>query len=176
MPRATCNRRPDSTSHPPGVFLEKTQRPDGPRPVSGTGRSGGVGRELRRHEICPARLQPLPAGRGAFCVCRAAAGPCHTPTGNPLEVGGAVRPVPRVGPIRHFVHHAQGRHDGGAGLGNFADPALCLRLPSDSQSPTKPLPLANTSPCGASRGLSPPSRYALPAAPKEHGPEGPCSL
>ncbi|RQT04058.1 hypothetical protein DF035_10930 [Burkholderia contaminans] len=47
----------------------------------------------------------------------------------------------------------------------FVRPALCLRLPSDSQSPATPLPLANTSPCRACRGLSPPSECALPGAP-----------
>ena len=39
----------------------------------------------------------------------------------------------------------------------FVRPAICLGLPSDSQSPTTPLPLANTSPCRVCRGLSPPS-------------------
>ena len=42
----------------------------------------------------------------------------------------------------------------------FVRPAFCLGLPSDSQSPTTPLPLANTSPCRVCRGLSPPSRPA----------------
>jgi hypothetical protein len=37
----------------------------------------------------------------------------------------------------------------------FVRPAFCLGLPSDSQSPTTPLPLANTSPCRVCRGLSP---------------------
>jgi hypothetical protein len=40
----------------------------------------------------------------------------------------------------------------------FVRPAFCLGLPSDSQSPATPLPLANTSPCRVCRGLSPPSR------------------
>ena len=44
---------------------------------------------------------------------------------------------------------------------------FAIGLPSDSQSPAKPLPLANSSPCRASRGLSPPSRCALPGAPKK---------
>ncbi|WP_216227841.1 hypothetical protein, partial [Polynucleobacter sp. UK-Gri1-W3] len=44
---------------------------------------------------------------------------------------------------------------------------LCLWLPSDLQSPTKPLPLANTSPYRVCRGLSPPSKCTLPGAPKE---------
>ena len=39
----------------------------------------------------------------------------------------------------------------------FVRPAFCLGLPSDSQSPATPLPLANTSPCRVCRGLSPPS-------------------
>ena len=39
----------------------------------------------------------------------------------------------------------------------FVSPHICRRLPSDSQSPTTPLPLANTSPCRVCRGLSPPS-------------------
>ena len=39
----------------------------------------------------------------------------------------------------------------------FVRPAFCLGLPSDSQLPATPLPLANTSPCRACRGLSPPS-------------------
>ena len=42
----------------------------------------------------------------------------------------------------------------------FVRPAFCLGLPSDSQSPTTPLPLANTSLCRVCRGLSPPSRPA----------------
>ncbi len=50
---------------------------------------------------------------------------------------------------------------------------FAIRLPSDSQSLAKPLPSANSSPCRASRGLSPPSRYALPGAPKKKPrPEG----
>lgn len=44
---------------------------------------------------------------------------------------------------------------------------FALQLPSDSQSPGKPLPSANSSPCRASRGLSPPSECALPGAPKK---------
>ena len=40
----------------------------------------------------------------------------------------------------------------------FVRPAICFRLPSDSQSPATPLPSASTSPCRACRGLSPPSR------------------
>ncbi|MDE3020387.1 MAG: hypothetical protein KGI54_00845, partial [Pseudomonadota bacterium] len=44
---------------------------------------------------------------------------------------------------------------------------FAIRLPSDSQSPAKPLPSANSSPCRASRGLPPPSECALPGAPKE---------
>ena len=46
----------------------------------------------------------------------------------------------------------------------FVRPAFCLGLPSDSQSPTTPLPSANTSPCRVCRGLSPPSKCALPGA------------
>jgi len=49
----------------------------------------------------------------------------------------------------------------------FVAPALCLRLPSDSQSPATPLPSANTSPCRVCRGLAPPSNCALPGAPKK---------
>ena len=52
-------------------------------------------------------------------------------------------------------------------LGAPVEPALCLGLPSDSQSPTTPLPLANTSPCRVCRGLSPPSECALPGAHKK---------
>jgi hypothetical protein len=52
----------------------------------------------------------------------------------------------------------------------FVRPALCLGLPSDSQSPAKPLPLANTSPCRVCRGLSPPSECALPGARKKGRP------
>lgn len=44
---------------------------------------------------------------------------------------------------------------------------FAIQLPSDSRSPAKPLPSANSSPCRASRGLSPPSRRALPGAPKK---------
>jgi len=49
----------------------------------------------------------------------------------------------------------------------FVAPALCFRLPSDSRSPEKPLPSANTCPCRLCRGLSPPSECALPGAQKE---------
>jgi hypothetical protein len=49
----------------------------------------------------------------------------------------------------------------------FVAPALCFRLPSDSRSPGKPLPSANTCPCRLCRGLSPPSECALPGAQKE---------
>jgi hypothetical protein len=47
----------------------------------------------------------------------------------------------------------------------FVAPALCFRLPSDSQSPETPLPSANTCPYRLCRGLSPPSGCALPGAP-----------
>src|SRR5690606_7353065 len=47
---------------------------------------------------------------------------------------------------------------------------FALRLPSDSQSPAKPLPSANSSPCRASKGLAPSSECALPGAPKKHAP------
>ena len=46
----------------------------------------------------------------------------------------------------------------------FVRPALCLRLPPDSQSPATPLPSANTSPCRVCRGLPPPSECALSGA------------
>src|SRR5882672_6258877 len=46
----------------------------------------------------------------------------------------------------------------------FVAPALCFRLPSDSRSPEKPLPSANTCPCRLCRGLSPPNECALPGA------------
>ena len=49
----------------------------------------------------------------------------------------------------------------------FVRPALCLGLPPDLQSPATPLPSANTSPCRVCRGLSPPSRCALPGAQKK---------
>ncbi len=39
----------------------------------------------------------------------------------------------------------------------FVRPALCLGLPSDSQSPATPFPLAKTYHCLVCRGLSPPS-------------------
>ncbi len=48
----------------------------------------------------------------------------------------------------------------------FVRPAICLGLPSDSQSPAKPLPLASTSPCRVCGGLPPLSERALPGAPK----------
>ena len=53
----------------------------------------------------------------------------------------------------------------------FVRPAICLGLPSDSQSPAKPLPLASTSPCRVCGGLSPLSERALPGAPKKN-PQG----
>ena len=49
----------------------------------------------------------------------------------------------------------------------FVPPALCFRLPSDLPSPGEPLPSANTSPCRACGGLSPPSECALPGAQKK---------
>jgi hypothetical protein len=52
----------------------------------------------------------------------------------------------------------------------FVAPAFCFRLPSDSRSPEKPLPSANTCPCRLCRGLPPPSECALPGAHKK-GPE-----
>ena len=52
----------------------------------------------------------------------------------------------------------------------FVAPALCFRLPSDSRSPGKPLPSANTCPCRLCRGLSPPRECALPGAQKEGAP------
>src|SRR5690606_20847557 len=55
----------------------------------------------------------------------------------------------------------------------FVRPAFCFRLPPDVQSPETPLPSANPSPCRVDRGLTPPSRCALPGAPKkEASPEG----
>ena len=67
----------------------------------------------------------------------------------------------------------------------FVRPAFCLGLPSDSQSPATPLPLANTSPCRVCRGLSPPSHQrghhsqagcacaqrAMPGAPQKNRPK-----
>jgi hypothetical protein len=53
----------------------------------------------------------------------------------------------------------------------FVAPALCFRLPSDSRSPEKPLPSANTCPCRLCGGLSPPRRCALPGAPKKKAPK-----
>src|SRR5699024_10983727 len=56
----------------------------------------------------------------------------------------------------------------------FVRPALCFGLPPDDRSPASPLPPANSSPCRVSRGLSPPSRCALPGAPKkERDPKAP---
>lgn len=49
----------------------------------------------------------------------------------------------------------------------FVRPAICLGLPSDSQSPAKPLPLASTSPCRVCGGLPPLSERALPGAPRK---------
>lgn len=46
------------------------------------------------------------------------------------------------------------------------------RLPSDSQSPAKPLPSANSSPCRASKGLAPSSGCAMPGAPRKKAPTG----
>jgi hypothetical protein len=55
----------------------------------------------------------------------------------------------------------------------FVAPALCFRLPSDSQSPETPLPSANTCPCRLCRGLSPANECALPGAPrKRRSPRG----
>ena len=49
---------------------------------------------------------------------------------------------------------------------------FAVGLASDAQSPAEPLPLATSSPCRASRGFSPPSKCALPGAPKKIPPEG----
>src|ERR1700722_4500560 len=57
----------------------------------------------------------------------------------------------------------------------FVAPALCFRLPSDSRSPEKPLPSANTCPCRPCRGLPPPSECALPGA-HEKAPQLPKDL
>jgi len=57
----------------------------------------------------------------------------------------------------------------------FVAPALCFRLPSDSQSPKTPLPSANTCPCRLCRGLSPPNECALPGAQKKAPLAGPSS-
>lgn len=46
---------------------------------------------------------------------------------------------------------------------------FAIRLPSDPQSPTKPLPSANHSPCRAGIGLSAPSTCALQRAPMKKG-------
>jgi len=51
----------------------------------------------------------------------------------------------RLTPLRRLIHFL------------FVRPAFFLGLPSDSQSPTTPLPLANTFHCRVCRGLSPPS-------------------
>lgn len=56
----------------------------------------------------------------------------------------------------------------------FVRPAICLGLPSDSQSPAKPLPLASTSPCRVCGGLPPLSERALPGAPKKTPVSGGC--
>ena len=53
----------------------------------------------------------------------------------------------------------------------FVRPAFCLGLPPDVRSPETHSPLANSSPCRVSRGLSPPSRCALPGAPKKEAAE-----
>ncbi|MDA8253656.1 MAG: DUF1631 family protein, partial [Rhodospirillales bacterium] len=44
---------------------------------------------------------------------------------------------------------------------------FAIQLPPDPQSPTEPLPSANTSPCRVCRGLAPPSKCALPGAPQK---------
>jgi len=46
----------------------------------------------------------------------------------------------------------------------FVGPELCLALPSDSTSRWTPLRSANGSPCGARRGLTPPSEWDMPGA------------
>jgi hypothetical protein len=55
----------------------------------------------------------------------------------------------------------------------FVAPALCFRLPSDSRSPGKPLPSANTCPCRLCRGLPPPNECALPGAPEKRAARSP---
>ena len=62
----------------------------------------------------------------------------------------------------------QPRHQGAASIRFlFVAPALCFRLPPDSQSPGTPLPSANTCPCQLCRELPPPSECVLPGAPSE---------
>lgn len=58
----------------------------------------------------------------------------------------------------------------------FVRPAIYLGLPSDPQSPAKPLPLASTSPCRVCRGLAPLSGCALPGAPIKRPSKGDQSL
>ena len=59
----------------------------------------------------------------------------------------------------------------------FVRPGLCLRLPSDSQSPTTPLPLANDSYCQVHSGLTPPSYRPCRAHEiKRQGHYWPCRL
>jgi hypothetical protein len=68
---------------------------------------------------------------------------------------------------RASIFSATSPHDAASIRFLFVRPALCLQLPSDSQSPATPLPSANTSPCRVCRGLPPPSTCALPGAPKK---------
>jgi hypothetical protein len=73
--------------------------------------------------------------------------------------------VPYMYRASHFL--ACSPHDAASIRFLFVAPALCFRLPSDSRSPEKPLPSANTCPCRLCRGLTPPRRCALPGAPKK---------
>ena len=54
----------------------------------------------------------------------------------------------------------------------FVRPGLCLRLLSDSQSPTTPLPLANDSYCQVHSGLTPPSYRPCRAHQKKRSQRG----
>jgi hypothetical protein len=71
-----------------------------------------------------------------------------------------------------FRHGCRSPHGAASIRFLFVAPALCFRLPSDSRSPGKPLPSANTCPCRPCRGLSPPNECALPGARVNSWPPG----
>jgi hypothetical protein len=81
----------------------------------------------------------------------------------PKTIDAYARAIRRMGD--YFDHQIDALSP--AQLTDYFSDLIAVRLPSDSQSPAKPLPLANASPRRVGRGLSPPNKCALPGAPKK---------
>ena len=126
-----------------------------PRNYYGLCESGDPSRHLSR-PVAQGRLPDLPR--------------YYAPTFTLMRVGST---SPCSVHVSGFAFLACSPHSAASIRFLFVAPALCFRLPSDSRSPEKPLPSANTCPCRLCRGLSPPSRSALPGAPKERAARSP---